>query len=345
MFFKREEDINKAWLKESSEDIKYGRKTMIEVCKTAKFDTIFGIKELEISISKYKTMCKSNGISLFQVGRKDKSKYIDEQIKSTITKLYHQLHIGVRKMHELLNDKHMIVSRRQIEAVYAEIAPERKKEKINKIYRCKYCANNINSIWHGDIHYLNYFNERRYIFALMDDCSRFIVGFSIGTNKDADLVLTCFIETESTVGRAPLIYWSDNGKENLAQSVQSHLAENNIKHVRTRPRNPQSNGKIERFWPTLEAGIKNSVSWEDLYDKVDSFIYYYNNERRHLGLPKDFNGHHYRPCDIYFQPELEATSRQCTIEIDGMNKSLKEFCKEESNSDMIESLKIENLLN
>ena len=328
MFVKHDDDINLSWLKSSAEDLKFGRKSMAEVCASAKYDSLFGPEEHPISISKFKEICKANAIHLFDVGRKGRSQHIDQITKTTIINYYNQLHCGVRKMYELLRDKHIIVSRRQIENVYAEIAPERQKPKIVKVYRCKYVAKNINSIWHGDIHYLDYFHERRYIFALMDDCSRFIVGFKIGLKKDADLVLDCFIETCSTVGRSPLIFWSDNGKENTAEKVQEFLTANNIKHVRTRPRNPQSNGKIERFWPTLEAGLKNSTTWEELYDKVDSFIYYYNHERRHLGLPKDSIGH-FRPSDIYVQPELEANSTECMIEIDGLQKSLKEFLKEE----------------
>ena len=120
---------------------------------------------------------------------------------------------------------------------------------------------------------------------LIDDFSRYIVDFKIGQYKNAQLVLECFEESVSSVGRAPLIYWSDNGLENLAGIVQDYLRSHNIKHIRTKPRNPQSNGKIERFWPTLEGAIRDSTSREDLENKTDEFILFYNNYRPRNNIP------------------------------------------------------------
>ena len=90
-------------------------------------DTIIGKQTTEISILSYKNLCKENGIHLFEVGRKGIAKNVKESTKTEVTQLSNQYHIGVRKMHRLMLQKGIQVSRRQIDSIYSEIAPERKR--------------------------------------------------------------------------------------------------------------------------------------------------------------------------------------------------------------------------
>ena len=48
-----------------------------------------------------------------------------------------------------------------------------------------------------------------------------------------------------------------------------------IKHRYTRPYRPQTNGKVERFWRTLN---------EDLLESLVEYLLYYNTQRPHQGL-------------------------------------------------------------
>jgi transposase InsO family protein len=49
----------------------------------------------------------------------------------------------------------------------------------------------------------------------------------------------------------PYAIWSDNGTE-FKGAFQDLLQERDIRHVHIAPSNPQQNGKMERFWPTIE---------------------------------------------------------------------------------------------
>ena len=65
------------------------------------------------------------------------------------------------------------------------------------------------------------------------------------------------------------------------------LLEMGIKHRYTRPARPQTNGKIERFWRTLEDDLLEGVvfdSKEDLINEIQQYMLYYNEERPHQSL-------------------------------------------------------------
>ena len=60
-----------------------------------------------------------------------------------------------------------------------------------------------------------------------------------------------------------------------------------IKHRYTRPYRPQTNGKVERFWRTLQEDLIHETDFdtlEELKDELFQYLYYYNNERPHQGI-------------------------------------------------------------
>ncbi len=68
-----------------------------------------------------------------------------------------------------------------------------------------------------------------------------------------------------------------------------------IKHRHTRPYRPQTNGKVERFWRTLNEDLIEGTCFESLehyQQKLLDYMIYYNQMRPHQALngkkPKDF---------------------------------------------------------
>ena len=57
-----------------------------------------------------------------------------------------------------------------------------------------------------------------------------------------------------------------------------------IKHRYTRPYRPQTNGKIERLWKTLNEDILEGTTFEsvsELMDQLQQYLLYYNTHRPH----------------------------------------------------------------
>jgi len=141
-------------------------------------------------------------------------------------------------------------------------------------------------------------NKKLYLLCLLDDYSRLAWA---EVNEDITALTTMFstmrcisvfrkqygIEFEEII--------ADNGPEfGTGQSQQKHnhpfermLIEVGIKRRYTRPYRPQTNGKVERFWRTLQEDLIHETdfdSLEELKDELSQYLYYYNHERPHQGI-------------------------------------------------------------
>ena len=89
---------------------------------------------------------------------------------------------------------------------------------------------------------------------------------------------------------------TDNGTEfgsgQFTKNKQEHpferlLIEMDIKHIYTKPYSPQTNGKIERFWKTLNEDFAEGALYEnidDLQNELLGFLLYYNEHRPHSAI-------------------------------------------------------------
>ena len=135
--------------------------------------------------------------------------------------------------------------------------------------------------------------QKRYYAGLIDDCTRILYS-EILPNKKAETVAEFMIRADKWCNE----HWikikallSDNGKEFTTHHKSwrhKHIFERTlvnlgIKHRYTMIRRPETNGKIERYWRTLNWWFENNifVSIEDLKHKHNNWLYYYNNIRWH----------------------------------------------------------------
>ncbi|KAG0442683.1 Endogenous retrovirus group K member 19 Pol protein [Dictyocoela muelleri] len=99
-------------------------------------------------------------------------------------------------------------------------------------------------------------NEYRYILTCLDSFSKFAFCFQL-YRKDAGLFLKldelCAIE-----GRWVIIH-TDNGKEFCNKELKRIIDKYNNKHVKGRPRYPQSQGQIELFNRTLKNRLSKTL--------------------------------------------------------------------------------------
>ncbi len=138
--------------------------------------------------------------------------------------------------------------------------------------------------WHIDISYINICGTFYYLCSILDGCSRYIVHWEIReamTESDVEIILQR--ARERFPDACPRII-SDNGPQFIARDFKEFIRIAGMKHVRTSPYYPQSNGKIERWHKSLKTEcIRPGVllSLEDAREVVANFVEHYNTVRLH----------------------------------------------------------------
>lgn len=141
--------------------------------------------------------------------------------------------------------------------------------------------------WHIDISYINISGTFYYLCSILDGCSRYIVHWEIReTMTEADVEIILQRGRELFPGASPRII-SDNGPQFIAKDFKEFIRVAGMKHVRTSPYYPQSNGKIERWHKSLKTEcIRPGVllSLEDAREVVAGFVEHYNTVRLHSAI-------------------------------------------------------------
>ena len=324
-YSKSQFQVSDSWIVEIYSEIKLGRITLKEAAKNVPAKTIDGADiEIAMSAKTLSQIFKDHGHQLPQ-GRKGLKKEIPETTIDLIIQKKFQLKCGITKLWEHINKEGNKVSRIAVEKVCQDVLHTEKKAKKKEKPRCRYLVSHVNAAWHGDIHYLIFNEEKKYLFALIDDRSRYIVRYGIFDDKTAQRVVEIMKEAVAFHTR-PLVYWSDNGSENIADITKQFCTEHGIVHCTTIPGNPQSNGKIEAWWHPLEKRLSSVTSWDEIFNEIADYILIYNTKLPHFSLEK-INGFHAYPIEIFFNPDLQYSSiDETTINIDGRGEvSLKKF--------------------
>ncbi len=156
---------------------------------------------------------------------------------------------------------------------------------------------------HIDCHYLAKdivagIEERLFLVAIVDDASR-ITWVEIVRDVTSLTVMFAAMRILNYFRQAYNIEFkeliSDNGSEFGAKQkkrpeehpFERMLIEMGIRHRYTRPYRPQTNGKVERFWKTIEADLLEDMvfdSMEHLEDELSQYLHYYNTMRPHQGI-------------------------------------------------------------
>jgi transposase InsO family protein len=157
---------------------------------------------------------------------------------------------------------------------------------------------------HIDCHHLgrdiilDYNKKRYYLVSIIDDYSR-IVWAEIVEDVKSLTVMFAALKAINMINITYQIQFSeilsDNGSEFSSRgnnTKNSHpfermLIELEIKHRYTKPYRPQTNGKIERFWRTLNEDLIEGTCFDSIghfKDELIKYLFYYNQMRPHQSL-------------------------------------------------------------
>jgi len=181
-----------------------------------------------------------------------------------------------------------------------------------EVERRKIIKEKAGELGHMDCHYLPkglllHDSKRYYLVALVDSCTRIawaevVEDIQALTVMFASLRLLNWIKLRYQIEFLEVL--TDNGAEfgqgRLSGNKERHpfermLKELGMKHRYTRPYRPQTNGKVERFWRTLQEDLIEDTVFDSLdhfKQELKQYILYYNEVRGHQSLggktPEEF---------------------------------------------------------
>lgn len=231
-------------------------------------------------------------------------KILSKEEERIIVKIQRKFNTGHRNIFNLLMARPRLRIYPSAITIYRTLKnyPRPKKKEAIKRYEKQIPG----ELMHSDNHNLpkgTLIEKKRYtkIFGMIDDCTR-MCYVELLRSFDAPEVSRAFtramkwfdchgIETERVMTDNGPEYTSPPNKKSSKQHPFALMAEVfSVKHLRTKPYRPQTNGKIERFWRTFdEEYVMNNTfqTVRDLEVEIDKYMYDYNYVRKHSAI--DYN--------------------------------------------------------
>jgi transposase InsO family protein len=149
-----------------------------------------------------------------------------------------------------------------------------------------------NQLWQSDItsFLLTRHSTRVYLTVFLDDCSRYVVSWALATHQRQELVNECLMEGIARFGK-PEEVLTDQGRQYFAwrgkSDFQKLLVREGIEHVVSRTHHPETLGKCERLWDTINRELWERTRPQDLgeaRERLGHWFAHYNHFRPHQGI-------------------------------------------------------------
>jgi len=188
--------------------------------------------------------------------------------------------------------------------------PARAKSKRKKHPPRRFERSRPGELWQSDItsFLLTRHSRRVYLVVFLDDFSRYVVSWALCGHQKAELVVDALLEGVARFGK-PREILTDQGRQYFSwrgkSGFQKLLEREGIRHVVARAHHPQTVGKCERLWKTVEHELWRRVHPQDLAEareRLGHYFAHYNHFRTNEGSGR------LTPADRFFG--AETTVRQ-----------------------------------
>jgi putative transposase len=154
-------------------------------------------------------------------------------------------------------------------------------------------ATHPDQIWATDVMQVMIGEGAYFVVTFMDEYSRYVVDFELGTGMDglsvgaaAQAAIDTLPKGEDGLPVARPLIRSDNGSGYISKEFKMVLTENGLGHHRIKPHCPEENGLIERLHRTLRGelegeDLKNLLEAKKVFARI---VRRYNAERLHSAL-------------------------------------------------------------
>lgn len=289
----------------------YTRKRLLELVREEDYSVKEACQIFQVSRTTFYNWNKRDSLQDLSSRPKTCSRQTPKWLERIVIKLRDKQNLSSIKIHFELKNRDILnpstgcfLSESAIRAIFARYKRGYKWDKLKrkkaKVIRYeKQCPGELG---HIDVKKIKKIkgddNQKKYEALLIDDCTRLSYA-EIIPDKTA-VTLSGFLK--SAVNYFKTNYdlqferlMSDNGNEfttRYKRNVSLHLFEATckslgIKHIYTKPYHPQTNGKVERIWRTLDTEFY-SKKWffspEHRELELKQWIEKYNKHRVHLGI-------------------------------------------------------------
>ena len=181
-----------------------------------------------------------------------------------------------------------------------------KKEKIGIGDLQRFEAERPNKMWQMDI--LDFWLGKCRVFVLLmiDDYSRFVVGYGVFTEATMSHAITVLRKAVARYGK-PESLLTDRGMQFYSWRTMSRfqklLEALGVEHIVARPHHPQTLGKVEALNKRIQNELiqkKHFKSLSELESEIRAWLYDYNHNRTHQGIRDPELGSVLVPADRYF---------------------------------------------
>ena len=157
--------------------------------------------------------------------------------------------------------------------------------------------NHLNQVWLADITYIRIRAGFVYLAAILDACSRKVIGYAISTSLDAGLVLKALKMAVAKRRPGPgVIHHSDQGIQYASREYVDELQRYGFQISMSGRGNPYENARMESFFKTLKYEEVYLWEYETYQDVIARLPYFleevYNRKRIHSAIgyrsPDDF---------------------------------------------------------
>lgn len=157
------------------------------------------------------------------------------------------------------------------------------------LLRRNFTAEKINQKWVADITYIRTDEGWLYLAAVMDLCSRRIVGWSMSSRITRDLVIEA--QRMAIAARSPepgLVQHTDRGSQYASWDYQQLLSRQQARASMSGRGNCYDNAAMESFFHTLKTELVHHRRYQTQYEaRAEVFEYievFYNRQRQHSAL-------------------------------------------------------------
>ncbi len=206
---------------------------------------------------------------------------------------------GVLQMQDMLRDNNYEINHKRVRRLLRlmgimAIFPKRNLSKLGQAqYVRPYLLKNLkierpNQVWAIDITYLPMKKGFMYLTAIVDVYSRFVVGWGVFNNLEANNCLEVLKEAVAKHGK-PEIVNSDQGSQFTSVLWTEYLDKEPIKISMDGKGRAIDNIFIERLWRTVKQDyiyLSPEDNGKDLYKGLKKFFAQYNFVKKHQGIDR-----------------------------------------------------------